>query len=153
MSKNILLLDLDGVLITTPGWKSDEIAADGYSAFNAKMVSNLNVLLSNNLMDIWLISSRRKGVAKERMNYFFANRGVCQTIEEYVPIFEDHLSRKSEVDRFVEAVPFDNMLILDDDSSLRGLNDNIKKNWVEINSLKGFNKECLATAMNICSNW
>ena len=43
--KNAILLDLDGVLITTPNWKPDEIHCDGYSVFNKVAVANLNGLL------------------------------------------------------------------------------------------------------------
>ena len=153
MPVNILLLDLDGVLITTPGWKSDEIAIDGYSKFDAKSVDNLNVLLSSCEMDVWLISSRRKGITIEKLNVIFANRGICQLIKEYVPIFEQNLNRKAEVEKFIGTVSFDNLLILDDDSSLRGLEGNIRKNWVEVNTLKGFDEHCLEFAMRICRNW
>ena len=44
--KNVILLDLDGVLITTPPWKQDELHDDGYSNFNYLAVDNLNKLLS-----------------------------------------------------------------------------------------------------------
>lgn len=41
--KNIL--DIDGVLVTTPGWKRPEILADGFIKFNEKAVQNLANLL------------------------------------------------------------------------------------------------------------
>jgi len=45
MRRITLILDLDGVLITTPIWKADEIDSDGYSKFNMNCVQNLNKLL------------------------------------------------------------------------------------------------------------
>jgi len=38
MNKTTLILDLDGVLITTPSWKADEMDADGYSKFNENCI-------------------------------------------------------------------------------------------------------------------
>jgi hypothetical protein len=49
-----LILDLDGVLITTPAWRVDEIDADGYSKFDMKCVSYLNTLLASYPLEIWL---------------------------------------------------------------------------------------------------
>ena len=58
--KNLLLLDIDGVLITTPPWKQDVIHNDGYSEFNETNVANLNKLLSKiDNVEIWLSSTRR----------------------------------------------------------------------------------------------
>jgi len=54
-----LILDLDGVLITTPSWKADNIHSDGYSDFNKDCVINLNKLLLVENFEIWLSSMRR----------------------------------------------------------------------------------------------
>lgn len=56
MNKVLLILDLDGVLITTPTWKADEIDSDGYSKFSRNCVSNLNRLLATANFEIWLSS-------------------------------------------------------------------------------------------------
>jgi len=96
---------------------------------------------------------RRKGISIEKMNAVFTNRGICQLIKAYVPVYEADQMRKFEVERFVESKTFANVLILDDDSSLRGLSEGLRKNWVEVNSIKGFDKNCLELAMEICGKW
>ncbi len=63
-----LILDLDGVLITTPLWKADEMDSDGYSKFNQSCIDNLNELLSLADFDIWLSSTRRTVKSIEEFN-------------------------------------------------------------------------------------
>jgi histidinol phosphatase-like enzyme len=53
----VLFLDLDGVLITTPAWKPDEIDSDGYSKFEQSCVDNLNQLLETVLKIIDVAAS------------------------------------------------------------------------------------------------
>ena len=40
-----VLLDIDGVLVTTPPWKSVELLSDGFMKFNETAVKNLNLLV------------------------------------------------------------------------------------------------------------
>ena len=51
-----MILDIDGVLITNPPWKADQILSDRYSEFYETCVGNLNELLNVAEFDIWLSS-------------------------------------------------------------------------------------------------
>lgn len=67
----LLILDLDGVLITTPPWQPDVIDTDGYSNFNEVCTTSLNKILTEYSFEIWLSSSRRIGTSIEEFNRIF----------------------------------------------------------------------------------
>lgn len=148
MNQLILILDLDGVLITTPSWKPDLIAPDGYSDFNKNCVIQLNQLLSAYQFEIWLSSSRRKGQSKEFLNTIFSNRGIFTPITGFLPIHSDKKSRKEEIEFFLQEKQVSNFLILDDDKSLNGLEESIRSNLVLTSYLKGFDKEKFREALD-----
>ena len=147
MEKTILILDLDGVLITTPSWKADEIAPDGYSVFNKKCVDNLNNLLSKFTFDIWLSSTRRTVKSLEEFNTIFENRNIKEPIIGFLPEYENCKSRADEVVRFIEEFEILNFIILDDDKSLNGIKENYKKQLVLTELQKGFDNEKLKIAI------
>jgi len=147
MEKTILILDLDGVLITTPSWKADEIAPDGYSVFNKKCVDNLNNLLSKSAFDIWLSSTRRTVKSLEEFNTIFENRNIKEPIIGFLPEYENCKSRADEVVRFIEEFEILNFIILDDDKSLNGIKENYKKQLVLTELQKGFDNEKLKIAI------
>jgi hypothetical protein len=143
----LLLLDLDGVLITTPPWKTDLLHADGYSDFNPVCVQQLNTLLAATSSEIWLSSSRRKAKTLEEFNLIFKNRGIQQTIVDFLPVYPFNYSRKKEIEAFLAFQQPDKYLILDDDKSLNGLAPVHKNRLVLTNSLQGFSKKKLAEAI------
>jgi hypothetical protein len=147
MKQPILILDLDGVLITTPSWKPDTIAADGYSDFNKNCVAQLNKLLRTYSFEIWLSSSRRKGQSKEFLNTVFASRGILTPITGFLPMHSDRKSRKEEVELFLQEKQLVNFLILDDDKSLNDLESSAKSRLVLTRYLKGFDEEKLLEAL------
>jgi hypothetical protein len=78
-NKITLILDLDGVLIVTPQWKSDTIHEDGYSDFNIECVKNLNCLLNKYIVEIWLSSTRRTtNLWKSSMFFFLIEKFINQ---------------------------------------------------------------------------
>ena len=153
MSNNLLILDLDGVLVTSPPWRSDELDLDGYSKFNTNAVENLKLLAQRFSFDIWLIPSRRSGKTVVEFNRIFSNRGVRQPIKDFVPLMNDIVSRRIEIERFLDGMKFDNLLILEDDKSLRHFDFKFKDYWVEMSPLIGFDKYSLLKATEICKEW
>ncbi len=100
--KIILFLDIDGVLITTPSWKKDEILNDGYSKFNPACVQNLNSLLKSQDFEIWISSSRRQTKTERELNQIFKKRGINQEIAGFLPISKKKISRKIEIETFIQ---------------------------------------------------
>lgn len=144
-----LLLDLDGVLITTPSWKADEIEEDGYSKFNDSCIDRLNVLLEDKRIQIWLSSSRRTTKTLNEFNKIFKARSINGRITGFLPIYEDCKNRKEEILKFIKDKRITKYLILDDDNSLNGLNKEIKEKLVKTDYLIGFSEDNLIQAKRI----
>ena len=142
-NNKILILDLDGVLITTPSWKADTIHIDGYSDFNETCVENLNQLISLVEFDIWLSSTRRTLKTLEEFNIIFKNRGIKQSIKDFIPLYTDCKNRQEEISKFITEFKVSNFLILDDDKSLNSLEIKMKKHLILTELTKGFNNEKL----------
>lgn len=134
---NIILLDLDGVLITTAPWEPDKMHEDGYSDFNPICVTNLNRIIKDTGYDIILSSARRVDIQIDKMNEYFEARGVIKLIKDYVPIYKEASNRREEIEMFLEEHNPNNYLILDDDKSLSGASEEIKSNWIQTYLMTG----------------
>lgn len=132
-----IIIDLDGVLIITPPWKSDELLEDGYSVFNQNAIDNLKQILSDDT-ELWLISSRRKKKSLQEMQEIFRWRGL--SLHGLVPDYGE-LKRCQELKLFIEENKINNFLIIDDDASLEG--STYKHRWVRTSSLIGLSEEKL----------
>ncbi len=141
MKKSVLILDLDGVLITTPIWKADEIDSDGYSKFDEDCVTNLNKLLSKREFEIWLSSTRRTVKTLTEFNQIFRNRNIQKQICGFLPEYQECKTRKDEITRFLEEFKISDFLIIDDDKSLNGLDENHKKKLILTELHRGFDNE------------
>jgi hypothetical protein len=148
----VLILDLDGVLITVPLWKSDEIHEDGYSVFNTKAVNHLNFLLTRFDCSIWLSSSRRKVKTIEEFNTIFINRGIIQKLSGYLPVSFPPASRKDDLISFIDSNQITKFLIIDDDKSLFETEVILQEKIVITNTLQGFNEEKLLEALEKMKN-
>lgn len=142
-----IILDLDGVLITTPNWKPDEIDTDGYSKFNENCITHLNKLLDSWTCEIFLSSSRRTSKSIHDFNQIFEHRKITNPIKEFIPIYKNCKNRKEELLQFIKDRNISNFLILDDDKSLNDLPSNHKNRLVLTELHKGFNNDKLIEAM------
>lgn len=147
MNRRILILDLDGVLITTPNWKPDRIHSDRYSDFNEFCVKNLNQLLALVEFDIWLSSTRRTVKTLSEFNQIFKNRGIKNNIIGFLPEYSNCKNRKEEVLNFIAEYKVSNFLIIDDDKSFNGMEIGIKKRLILTELTNGFNAEKLKEAI------
>jgi hypothetical protein len=145
--RTILILDLDGVLITTPIWKADEIESDGYSKFNMNCVDNLNILLSQSNFEIWLSSTRRTVKTLIEFNKIFKKRNIESVIKGFLPEYQECKTRKDEITRFIDESEISDFLIIDDDKSLNGLEKNHKEKLILTELQKGFDTEKLELAI------
>lgn len=147
--KNVIILDLDGVMITTPFWKSDDIHQDGFSMFNENASICLNKL-SNIDAEFWLISDRRKSFTLEQFNEFFKNRNINIILSGLVPIY-GNVKRVEELNSFLKEYAPENYLLIDDDSSIESLEN--KNFWIKTNSLIGFNEEKMNEVFQVILEW
>lgn len=149
MPRLTVILDLDGVLITTPPWKADAIHTDGYSDFNADCVANFNTLLHGVDAEVWLISMRRKTKTLAEMQTIFANRGIVAPLVGMVPVYDEDMKRNHETVRFIRENNLEHYLIIDDNTVLRQLPRVMKTRLVQTNYLLGFNGEKLEEARRL----
>lgn len=154
MKKIKLILDLDGVMITTPSWKQDVMHSDGYSDFNKSCVVNLNKLLEVSDFEIWLSSSRRTHKTLVEFNTIFKNRGINKEITGFIPIgknrFEEisyfiNFSKLPSENKFsiIDYSTIPDYLIIDDDKTLNVMTDRL----ILTDSMLGFNNDKLQEAL------
>ena len=149
----IILLDIDGVLVTTPPWKPTEQLSDGFMKFNESATKNLRKLFEETGASIILTTTHRINFDNYKWKEIFKIRGLdfvkISKINDKTQIFE-LLDRATEIKEWVERYGHDkNYVIIDDDLSINGLSENIKERWVMTKPLLGFNNDAFEKALNI----
>src|SRR5689334_7817100 len=141
----IILLDIDGVLVTTPSWRATEILADGFMKFNDNAAANLQRLITETEADIVLTSTHRVNYSIETWKNIFRQRGIVTNsiskVNEKKSI-ETMLDRATEIKEWFDSGGHKyNFVIIDDDLSLHGLPAAIKSKCVMTSPLIGLNEE------------
>lgn len=156
MSRKIILLDIDGVLSTTGSWKANEILNDGFQSFNSRAARNLDKIISKTNADIILTTSHRSRFTSTQWKSIMARRGVnVHNVRELSPYLTNQKpkSRAQEIKEWVsvEASNID-YVIIDDDSSLDDLPQDIKIHVVKTKPLVGLDDEATDNALSILSH-
>lgn len=152
--KSVIILDLDGVLITTPSWQPDTMHEDGYSDFDQQSKANFNVLLDDVQAEIWLSSSRRLAKTLSEWNQIFVNRKIHRELTGLMPVSPNRSNRCEEIEAFLTySSAVSNFLILDDDASLEDSPAHMKKFWVRTYPLIGFSYNKLEEARKKIALW
>lgn len=151
MSKdNYILLDLDGVMITTPPWEMGEPLHDGFVDFNTECINQLNYIISKTNPIIVLISSHRVNFERVKWDFIFKRRGVEGFKKlELLPCDTD--SKLTDVERWVSNNTNSNYVIIDDDKRFNGLSDDIKKRVVSTAFSLGLTRMDSIKALDILS--
>lgn len=148
-----LLLDFDGVLITTPVWKPASIAADGFIAFDENCVANLNRVVTLGAIDtIVLTTTHRIRYSAEAWQQLFERRGI--TIEKLEKVnscnsITTMQLRRDEIVAWAKDKDPSEYIILDDDNGLQGLPAHIKERWIKTDSLLGLTNDKANAVLNI----
>jgi HAD domain in Swiss Army Knife RNA repair proteins len=148
-----ILLDIDGVLVTTPPWKPTEQLSDGFMKFNETATKNLKIIFEETKASIVLTTTHRINFDEDTWKEIFKMRGldfvIISKLNNKTQIFE-LVDRATEIKEWVEKYGRDeNYLIIDDDLSINGLLENIKERWVMTKPLLGFDNEALEKALSI----
>jgi 16S rRNA C1402 (ribose-2'-O) methylase RsmI len=148
-----ILLDIDGVLVTTPSWKTVEQHEDGFMKFNEEASRNLAELLRNTGAQVVLTTTHRITHSVDKWIDIFRKRGIPVTKLtklNALTAIEEMKDRGAEILEWAQNIPVNSKyVILDDDLSINNLPNQIKDKWVKTQSLIGFNKECLEQAIKI----
>lgn len=147
-----ILLDFDGVVITTPSWQKVPLLDDGFMAFNKNCASNVAKLVDVFSAHIVLTTTHRIHHSNEEWQGFLANRSINTTQVSKSNNARTHAEldvRCKEIMQWVEKNPHEAFIILDDDKSLCELPENIKKYWIQTDFMLGLTDELTAEAMKI----
>ena len=147
-----ILLDFDGVMVTTPTWRAVECLEDGFMAFNESCVGNLASVLSITQADIVLTTTHRIHYDNEVWRQLLHNRGIVTnkvTKVNQAETFAELSIRHLEVLQWVNANPNENYVIIDDDKSLRELSSAIKSRWIETDFYAGFTGVGMEQALDV----
>ncbi len=148
----VILLDLDGVLITTPGWRAVETAPDGFFHFNARATHNLATILAATNAALVLTTSHRISYSLAEWAALLRTRGLFPATISKVndrTTLPPSGSRASEIAAWVAAHNTANYVVLDDDPSLHGLPAPIKSRCVITKPLLGLDAEATRQALRI----
>lgn len=147
-----ILLDFDGVMVTTPTWQTVKHLDDGFMAFNGDCVKNLAEILALTQADIVLTTTHRIHYDEEIWRQLLQNRGLFTnqiTKVSQAKTFAELSIRCNEVIEWVNANHNENYVIIDDDKSLRELPTAIKERWVETEFHKGLTIDNKLRALDI----
>lgn len=136
----ILLLDIDGVMETSPSWKKPEFLEDKFYKFNENSRKNLIEIINKINPEIILTTTHRINYNLMEWNQIFELRGI--KVGKISKINDakkatDIKKRNVEIEEWFSNNRTAEFLILDDDKSLNELTDNLKNRWIQIDSMLG----------------
>ena len=148
-----VLLDIDGVLVTTPGWRLTETHSDGFLKFNDRAEKNLIRLITETNASIVLTTTHRISYSIEKWKEIFNNRGIpVETIEKVntKQAVGDMVDRGNEIKEWVDNFGTGkSFVIIDDDLSINALPIEIKDKWVMTKSMIGLDEDGTDKALKI----
>lgn len=140
----ILLLDIDGVLETSPAWKTSQFLADDFYQFNTEAQAHLKEIIERFQPEIVLTTTHRVNYTLAEWQEIFRFRrieiGKISKINEAQNPGEIK-KRSIEIEAWYYKNSGADFLILDDDKSLHELPQAIKARWISIDPLLGITRE------------
>ncbi|MBN8694097.1 MAG: hypothetical protein J0L69_12955 [Bacteroidetes bacterium] len=149
----IILLDIDGVMVTTPSWKPTEDMPDGFPNFKFNAIISLNLILEETNAKIVLTTTHKGRFNQRKWKEIFLSRKIrlksIDKIQEPEYYNASGSDRLSEIMEWVRTNNTDKYVIIDDDKRLNGLPKNIKKHLVLIDPLIGLTQDDAEKAISI----
>ncbi|MCT4140386.1 hypothetical protein HZP65_06495 [Elizabethkingia anophelis] len=150
-----LFLDIDGVMVHANPHRQVEMEDDGFYKFNHKAVDALNSFDHANI-ELVLSTSHRFRFSIQQWKHIFYKRGIIFNKISIIDLELNHrYSRKIEIETWINDhnIKWDDVIIIDDDKSLNGLSENLKKRLILTNSYTGLTKsEELKNLVFHCKN-
>lgn len=140
----VLLLDIDGVLETSPAWKIPQFLADDFYQFNTEAQAHLKAIIDRFQPEIVLTTTHRVNYTLTEWREIFRFRGI--EIDKISKINEaqnpgEIKKRNIEIEEWCYKNNEADFLIIDDDKSLHELPQAIKSHWISIDPLLGITRE------------
>jgi hypothetical protein len=146
----LILLDIDGVMVTGNSWKRPEFLNDGFPAFSNRAISALQKMISETSADILLTTSHKSNFSIDEWKNIFNLRGIKVRNIYSLPENKTYLSRKEEIMNWVNTSnELPDFVIIDDDKSLNGLPKFVKNKLIQTNASIGLTIELINEALEI----
>ena len=136
----ILLLDIDGVLETSPSWKQPEFLEDKFYKFNENSRKNFIEVINKINPELILTTTHRINYNLTEWNKIFELRGINVSKISKINNAKkatDIKKRNVEIEEWFLNNRTAEFLILDDDKILNELTDNLKNRWIQIDPMLG----------------
>jgi sugar-specific transcriptional regulator TrmB len=152
----VILLDIDGVLVTKPSWEKVESGPDGFMLFNKGSAENLAFILSETNASVVLTTTHRINFDLEKWIEIFASRGInisaISKLNNKNSLAEMH-DRGTEIKEWVDSNrDQQDYVIIDDDTSINNLPSAIKNRWVATKPFIGIDDEAKERVLAILQN-
>lgn len=149
----VILLDIDGVLVTTPPWNPVETDSDGFVRFNPRAASNLARIIESTNSSIVLTTTHRINYSIEEWTKLLFKRGINPSSIAKVndlKTLNRSTSRADEIKEWIDKNgEIGQFVVIDDDTSIHGLPEKIKLNCVITKPLIGLDEESTEKAIKI----
>ncbi len=149
----LILLDIDGVMVSGAGWRRLEYENDGFPRFSKKATNSLQKIISETGAGIVLTTSHKYSYHIREWKSIFSLRGINNiTSINRLKRNTKNLNRREEIVKWLETSNEKEYIIIDDDKSLNNLPIRIKKRLVQTSSTVGLNEELAVTAIKILNS-
>jgi hypothetical protein len=149
----VILLDIDGVLVTTPGWRVVELQVDGFLKFNERAALNLGRILDQTQAGIVLTTTHRINYSVGEWQELLNARGIRpSSISKInsVTTVGGMADRATEIEEWISNCwRGEAYVIIDDDLSINRLPRAIKAHWVATKPMIGLDEEAVMKALDI----
>ena len=146
----LILLDIDGVMLSASSWKPVERLDDGFSSFNPRAVSSLQRIISETGASIILTTSHKSTYSLPQWRKIFKKRGIDVSIVGKLEDNTTFLTRKEEILNWqLKNKSVNDYVILDDDKSLNSLPSSIKEKLVLTSPMMGLTNDDALFAIEI----
>jgi len=148
-----VLLDIDGVLVTTPAWQATEHLPDGFLKFNEKAANNLAKIIDSTNAAVVLTTTHRINYSVDKWRELLETRGIFPSSVAKLndlTMLSDMGDRAREIKEWVDKENNDrNFVIIDDDLSINGLPSSITEKFVLTKPMIGLDEEATLQAIKI----
>jgi hypothetical protein len=144
----LILLDIDGVMVSGASWRAPEILEDGFPSFSQRAITGLKRIIAETGATVVLTSSHKSTYGLSQWKAIFGKRGIDVSIDKLEDNYEQ-LDRKYEILKWLDGKKEEHFVIIDDDKSLNGLPPDVKKKFVLTSSIVGLNDENASSAIEI----
>jgi len=146
----LILLDIDGVMVSAKSWSPPPFLEDGFYMFNSKSVNALNDIISKTDASILLTTSHKDRFSVDEWIQIFNNRGIVAKGLRKLPDNTDNLNRREEIiNWFSIDKDVQDFVIIDDDKSLNSLPELLKERLVQTRPLVGLTQSDVHNSISI----